>query len=58
MDICSYWRRRYFYSYNGRNCEIDVFQDKMKSLIVIDLEFASSEEIRVQKDYFLGHINI
>ena len=37
---------RYYYKYNGRIAEIDVFQDDLKGLVVIEFEFDSSEEIR------------
>jgi len=35
---------RYYYDYNGRTAEIDVFQDDLKGLVVIDFEFDSVEE--------------
>ena len=35
---------RYYYNYNGRIIEVDVFQDGLKGLIMIDVEFDSEEE--------------
>jgi CYTH domain-containing protein len=35
---------RYYYGYNGRTAEVDVFQDLLKGLIVIDFEFKTVEE--------------
>ena len=35
---------RYFYDFNGRIAEFDVFQDALKGLVVIDFEFANVEE--------------
>ncbi len=38
-------KRRYLYEYEkGKFCEIDIYQDKLKGLIVIDFEFNSIEE--------------
>ena len=39
---------RYFYDYNGRTAEFDVFQDDLVGLVVVDFEFATIEE----KDIF------
>ena len=30
---------RYYYNYNGRVCEIDVFQGDLLGLVVVDFEF-------------------
>jgi CYTH domain-containing protein len=35
---------RYFYDYNGRIAEFDVFQDKLSGLVVVDFEFATLDE--------------
>jgi len=35
---------RYYYNYNGRIIEIDVYLDKLKGLISVDVEFDSIEE--------------
>ena len=40
---------RYFYRYKDRIAEIDVFQDKLKGLILVDFEFESKQE----KDSFI-----
>jgi len=37
-------KKRYYYNYNGRIAEIDVFQGDLKGLIVVDFEFNSVEE--------------
>lgn len=39
---------RYYYNYNGRIAEVDVFQDSLKGLILVDFEFENKEE----KDIF------
>ena len=39
---------RYYYDYNGRTAEIDVFQAKLKGLVLVDFEFPTKEE----KDLF------
>ena len=35
---------RYYYDYNGKTAEIDVFQGPLKGLVLVDFEFESSEE--------------
>ena len=35
---------RYYYDYNGRTAEFDVFQDDLTCLVVIDFEFATTDE--------------
>jgi len=35
---------RYYYEYEGRTAEVDVFQDKLKGLVLIDFEFSMEEE--------------
>jgi CYTH domain-containing protein len=35
---------RYYYDYNGRCVEFDVFQDDLKGLVLVDVEFETSEE--------------
>lgn len=35
---------RYYYDYKGGTAEVDVFQDKLKGLILIDFEFDDPEE--------------
>ena len=42
-------KRRYFYTHEGSNFEIDVFQDALAGLVLVDIEFTSVE----QKDAFL-----
>ena len=40
---------RYYYPYNDRVAEVDVFQDLLKGLIVVDFEFPTVEEKNVFK---------
>ena len=35
---------RYYYPYNNRTAEVDVFQDLLKGLIVVDFEFDSIDD--------------
>lgn len=35
---------RYYYNYNGRTAEIDVFQDDLQGLILVDVEFDNLSE--------------
>ncbi|MBN2459821.1 hypothetical protein JXB28_06055 [Candidatus Woesearchaeota archaeon] len=35
---------RYYYDYNGRTAEIDVFKEGLKGLVVIDFEFETDED--------------
>ncbi len=35
---------RYYFDYNNRTAEIDVFQDALKGLVIVDFEFTSIEE--------------
>jgi len=35
---------RYFYDYNGRTAEFDVFQDELAGLVVVDFEFETLDE--------------
>lgn len=35
---------RYYYPFNGRTAEIDVFQGKLKGLVLIDFEFEAEED--------------
>jgi len=35
---------RYYYNYNGKTAEFDIFQDSLKGLVVVDFEFATVEE--------------
>jgi len=35
---------RYYYLFNGRTAEVDVFKDLLEGLILIDFEFNSAEE--------------
>lgn len=35
---------RYYYNHNGNVAEIDVFQEKLKGLVVVDFEFNNEEE--------------
>jgi len=38
-------KRRYFYEYvKDKFCEVDIYQDKLKGLVVIDFEFESIDE--------------
>jgi len=34
---------RYYYEYQGRCAEVDVFQDNLKGLVLVDVEFPSTE---------------
>lgn len=34
---------RYVYEHQGRECEIDVFQDGLEGLVLVDFEFAAAE---------------
>lgn len=35
---------RYYYDYNGRVAEVDIFLDELKGLVLVDFEFAKEEE--------------
>ena len=35
---------RYYYNFNGREAQIDVYQDALKGLMIADFEFDSEEE--------------
>lgn len=35
---------RYYYNHQGKTAEIDVFQDKLKGLVLVDFEFENSKE--------------
>jgi CYTH domain-containing protein len=35
---------RYYYDYNGKIAEFDVFADKMKGLVLVDFEFETEED--------------
>jgi len=35
---------RYYFDYNGRVAEVDVFQDALKGLVIVDFEFVTIEE--------------
>lgn len=37
-------KRRYFYEYEGKTAEIDVFEEELKGLVLIDFEFKNREE--------------
>jgi CYTH domain-containing protein len=37
-------KMRYEYPYNGKNMEIDIFQDGLEGLVLIDVEFESEED--------------
>jgi len=37
-------KTRYCYEYDGRKCEVDVFQGALKGLVVVDFEFETNEE--------------
>lgn len=37
-------KRRYFYEYQGRTAEIDVFEDDLKGLVEVDFEFNTRED--------------
>lgn len=38
-------KRRYYYIYNGRTLEIDVFFEELAGLVVVDAEFETVEEM-------------
>ena len=45
LDGKKFSKKRYSYEYEkGKFCEVDVYQDKLKGLVVIDFEFNSIEE--------------
>jgi CYTH domain-containing protein len=35
---------RYYYDYNGKTAEIDVFQAGLKGLVMVDIEFRTAQE--------------
>ena len=35
---------RYYFDYNGRTAEVDVFQDTLKGLVLVDFEFETIEK--------------
>ncbi|MEM3154755.1 MAG: hypothetical protein QW165_04295 [Candidatus Woesearchaeota archaeon] len=35
---------RHYYDYNGINTEIDIFQDSLKGLVLVDVEFVCEED--------------
>ena len=37
-------KRRYFYSYQGRTAEIDVFEEELKGLVEVDFEFTDRDD--------------
>ncbi len=37
-------RKRYYYSVDGRDYEIDVFQKNLAGLVLVDIEFTSIED--------------
>ena len=37
-------KHRYYYSWNGRVGEVDVFLDELKGLVLVDFEFSSRKE--------------
>jgi CYTH domain-containing protein len=37
-------KHRYYYPFQGKTAEIDIFQGKLKGLVVIEFEFNSAEE--------------
>ena len=37
---------RYYYPFNGKFAEIDIFQDLLKGLVLIDFEFNSEKEMK------------
>jgi len=37
-------KHRYYYEWNGRTAEVDVFQDDLAGLVLVDFEFSSPEE--------------
>ncbi|HSH31081.1 MAG TPA: hypothetical protein VK963_00215 [Candidatus Saccharimonadales bacterium] len=40
---------RYVYDYQGRQCEIDVFQDHLEGLVLVDFEFAEAESQAMER---------
>ncbi len=49
---------RYFYPCNNRTLEIGVFQGALKGLVLIDVEFASEEDMKnfTMPDFFLAEV--
>ncbi|MBD3280331.1 hypothetical protein GF389_02310 [Candidatus Dojkabacteria bacterium] len=39
-------KKRYFYDYQGRTAEIDVFEDNLSGLVLVDFEFSSQEGLK------------
>ena len=37
-------KKRYYYPFNGRTAEIDVFHGAVKGLVLVDFEFSSADE--------------
>jgi len=40
---------RYYYNYNGRTAEVDIFQDNLKGLVVVEFEFSTVKEKNIFK---------
>jgi len=43
-SIRKFRKIRYYYDFEGRKAEVDIFQDDLKGLVLVDFEFKSSEE--------------
>ncbi|HLF54814.1 MAG TPA: hypothetical protein VI612_03780 [Candidatus Nanoarchaeia archaeon] len=51
-------KTRYFYPHENRTLEIGVFQGALKGLVLIDVEFASEENMKnfIMPDFFLAEV--
>jgi CYTH domain-containing protein len=49
---------RYFYDYEGKTAEIDIFQDNLEGLVLVDFEFESinQKEMFVMPDFCLAGV--
>jgi CYTH domain-containing protein len=49
---------RYYYPYNGRKAEVDVYQDRLKGLVVVDFEFENESDFEsfVMPDFCLAEV--
>lgn len=52
-------KTRYFYNYEGREYQFDVFQEDLKGLVLIDVEFGSDEEMQkfIMPDFCLADVS-
>jgi len=49
------FKKRFYFTDNGFQYEIDIFKDKLAGLVLVDVEFSSKEEMDLfKKPYWLG----